>query len=1071
MSVKIIKADHLQLLGKKWVADILSEIKNSQGKWTIDVITPNKAMQSWLDDVLIKETGVRFNVKYHLPSQFLFSKVRSLDVYKDLANPLASSREVMEWSVYFLLDEMKINAAILTQDKEWSAIKGYLQGAEKELSQQALAKQIAQVFDAYQLYRPEMTQKWSAGFSIDIDWQAYLWYRLNEIHSSAFHDRAELLNTLKNALNDGLLQQVVNGDLYFFGQPTIPPLFADSMVSIASKAYKKLRIYWPNVSEEKSRSKLIDKWLTHQRNTQKIWDAFDTDIEFLNDNEYQSKHSVLESVKTGEIYEELKESNLKIHICHSQKREVEVCKNEILRILDSNSALNASDILIMAPDIKPYIPLIESIFRNNETDDSSLLSYKIRDARDSKSYQQGSILRAYLTLLQTVISKDQIIGLLHYGPIAKHYNIDQSSIKEVVEILDATHTKAGLDDSHLSDHGYDFSSLTSWDSFFKRALFGSLIYQQEEKPNTTLKGLKPFIIGAGNQTTDLLQSCYRLMHDIKLDITSIKKNQSILSWLKWLESIVRRYFGNKQSTEITDKAMLAFINTLSDLIAQLPELQKTTDPINYAVFLNHVTDSLEKISESSAFISPSITVSSMVPMRSIPYKIIYLLGLEQQAFPREVEQPFFDRITYGKDGPLVGDRNRTEDDQQLLVDLLYASTDSLYISYCGKSQFSDSKYAPSPLISEIIEFIDENYAGITYKYEHAIHAYSKSNFTDKSLLSYDVKNYAIAKKIYSKNKHKKSQISLINQWKVDTKENDSDKISCISKEYELSNLCEIIKDPTRFFFNKTLKARTKYFDDNESFMFVQLTNNLSKYKVKDQLIDSLTAVEKSTDLFTEWLKEGVIDNNGIKWQHNNTINYYQKVLDSILIDSDSSIEDIKKKNLSLKIGSFTIHATATFVADQCIFVCAGKKGEKYLIWPWFLSHFLTLHDDFKDQTTLVKTYYIDENKYTVEEFNRTDNAELTLIKLVTAYEKLNIEPIAFFPKVSLKLLKKYNPSLKDWTLEDTNAEWVTDQSDPYSSRNDSTKVYNRWIWGEKFDELFDMKELVSELFNGYYKDK
>jgi len=120
---------------------------------------------------------------------------------------------------------------------------------------------------------------------------------------------------------------------------------------------------------------------------------------------------------------------------------------------------------------------------------------------------------------------------------------------------------------------------------------------------------------------------------------------------------------------------------------------------------------------------------------------------------------------------------------------------------------------------------------------------------------------------------------------------------------------------------------------------------------------------------------------------------------------------------------------------------------------------------------LVKTYYIDENKYTVEEFNRTDNAELTLIKLVTAYEKLNIEPIAFFPKVSLKLLKKYNPSLKDWTLEDTNAEWVTDQSDPYSSRNDSTKVYNRWIWGEKFDELFDMKELVSELFNGYYKDK
>jgi exodeoxyribonuclease V gamma subunit len=1069
MSVKIIKSDSLELLGEKWADDIVRDIKGSSGSEVVDVITPNKAMQSWLDDVLIKKTGVRFNINYQLPSQFLFSKVRTLDIYKNLSNPLASSREVMEWSIYFLLDSLKNDLdSISSQDKEWRVISNYLEANQKnELNKYTLARQIAQVFDAYQLYRPEMTVYWTHEKSTVDNWQAYLWQNLLRVHEEAFHNRAELLGKLRAALKDESTFPESKSNLYIFGQPTVPPVFADTLVDIAGIKYEKLSIYWPCVSEEKSKSKLVNNWLSHQRNTQKVWDKYATDIQFITDSKSDSIPSVLESIKSGIRFENLTESNLKVHICHSQRREVEVCKNELYRLLDTNPSLNASDILIMAPDIKAYIPIIESVFRKKENQDSSLLSYKIRDARDTKSYQQGAILLSYLSLVTTVVDKDDIISLLHYEAIANHYDVTQSKVNELSKLLSQTNTNAGINDEHLLNFGYNFKSLTNWESFLKKILVGSLAFKSDVDEEEILEELKPFFIGAGNEAYSLINACYQLINDIKSDIEIINQTRSLEGWLQWFEGIVKRYFGNKRTKQIDDSSMLSLLKSIKAVAQCVPEKYLTKDVIGYEVILAYLKEHLEKVNESSAFISPSITISSMVPMRSIPYKVIYLLGLDQDSFPREVEQPFFDRITNGEEPPQIGDRNRTEDDQQLLVDLLYSCTESLFISYCGMSQFNDSNYAPSPLIGEITDFVDNLYPDLVYKYKHAIHSYSVSNFTNKLLPSYDSQSYHIAKKIQDRFVEKKD--APANIWQNSPSINgEADSLEIKDETYELERLCAIIKDPTKYFFKNVLKARVKEINESDDFLFIRLPNGLNKYQIREELLQKMVESdsESEDELFKNWVKEGFIDNHGIKWQYKFLLENYSSVFETILGELGLPEKKIEERTYTIELNEKKISFTAPFIENQCIIICPSKIKGKHILLPWFASQFLALHEEFKDVEILVKAYFIKEESkkpttFDLKLFNRTEHAESVINALVKYSDLAKTKPLAFFADANYEMNKKDN-----WQLDVLYKQWVFENNDNQAYAKYSYKIHNRWLWGEEISSLYDMETISKELFNG-----
>ena len=101
-----------------------------------------------------------------------------------------------------------------------------------------------------------------------------------------------------------------------------------------------------------------------------------------------------------------------------------------------------------------------------------------------------------------------------------------------------------------------------------------------------------------------------------------------------------------------------------------------------------------------------MTFCAMLPMRSIPFKVICLLGMNDDAYPRQTKSLGFDLIARN---PKPGDRSRRKDDRYLFLEAVLSARERLHISYVGQSIQDNSLRPPSVLVSELLDYIDQGY--------------------------------------------------------------------------------------------------------------------------------------------------------------------------------------------------------------------------------------------------------------------------------------------------------------------------------------------------------------------------
>jgi exodeoxyribonuclease V gamma subunit len=131
------------------------------------------------------------------------------------------------------------------------------------------------------------------------------------------------------------------------------------------------------------------------------------------------------------------------------------------------------------------------------------------------------------------------------------------------------------------------------------------------------------------------------------------------------------------------------------------------------------------------FQSGDITVCTLVPMRSVPYRVVCLLGMDDQRFPRAGR---FDGDDLLAGRAVVGDTDRSSQDRQLLLDAVLAAGDRLIVTYSGRDELTNSPLPPSVPISELRETIEamtgEGGSVVTV---HPLQSFNEINFTRGAL--------------------------------------------------------------------------------------------------------------------------------------------------------------------------------------------------------------------------------------------------------------------------------------------------------------------------------------------------
>jgi len=145
------------------------------------------------------------------------------------------------------------------------------------------------------------------------------------------------------------------------------------------------------------------------------------------------------------------------------------------------------------------------------------------------------------------------------------------------------------------------------------------------------------------------------------------------------------------------------------------------------------------------FRTGELTVCTMVPMRSVPHRVVALLGLDDGVFPRGGSVDGDDVL---QRDPCLGERDVRSEDRQLLLDAIMSAGDCLLMLYSGADPVSGAHRPPAVPLGEVLDVLretvdDDALAGVLTR--HPLQPFDGRNFAREKPFSFDSASLAGAR--------------------------------------------------------------------------------------------------------------------------------------------------------------------------------------------------------------------------------------------------------------------------------------------------------------------------------------
>lgn len=683
------------------------------------IITQTKGMNNWLKVQLSDRLGIVANCQFFKPNDIVNHLYYLLDGPRDHILSVDS----LQWLLYGLLDETNFK-------KRFPFISKYYDG-QVEIKRMTLAEKIADLFDQYQIYRPEMINEWNElQFTVDdqSNWQKYLWIEVKDRVGGKMPDKTKvgrhIIDSLKNPVHQKKLEDLIP-KVDFFGISIITAYHLEIFQELARYVDVSFHLLNPAPSiywfDDKSPSE-IARWknagkLTIQdgedfiegnplltnwgRVVQDTFGLFFKDDSFL--NEYDDSgiepypttllakiqhdiynNSVLEERNVISIAN-LNDGSVSINSCYTIVREVEVLYNYLVHLVNSRpNNLSARDIVVMVSDIDAYAPYIKGIF----TSAPYKLPFSIAD--ESMQTQNGLVgaLSALFDLTEENFTAENVLQLLDWEYIKNRFALSDATL--IRKVVNDANVRFGIE-GNLSDDTVH----VSWMNGIHRIMYGICMVSDDEYQSDSYR-FYPMDRVEGDESLELI----RFSHFVTVLSANIRDRyaeRTLVEWGDYILSTVSNIIYQSEDDDNEHFQLLAdYVKKINVISENVPE------KVGFDVFKHSFLNNLSLETRSGNFASGGITFCSLIPMRSIPFKVVAVLGLGFDKFPRK-EVPLNFNLMQLK--AKRGDRNIKDNDKHLFLETILSAQEHLYLSYIGKSSKDNSLLPPSAIVDELIDYI------------------------------------------------------------------------------------------------------------------------------------------------------------------------------------------------------------------------------------------------------------------------------------------------------------------------------------------------------------------------------
>jgi len=723
------------------------------------VLVQSPGMAQWLQMSLAEQFGIAANISFPLPASFIWDMF--VRVLPDIPKESAFNKASMSWKLMTLLPEM-------LSHPEFTLLDHYLadDGDKRKLFQ--LASRIADLFDQYLVYRSSWLNSWEKGKLIEglgeaQQWQAPLWAALVEytrkLGQPEWH-RANLYSRFISTLENSSVRPPNLPDRIFIcGISALPPVYLQALQALGKHIDIHLlftnpcRHYWGDIQDYAFLAKLQSRRRQHYEQQRESalfrqpdaaelfneageqqlsnpllasWGKLGRDNLFLLaqmecreidafvDIEpttlLQSlQHDLLELEDNAVIGLQLEEwqtsrrkrlldpadRSVSIHLCHSPQREVEVLQDRLLQMMASDPSLSPRDVIVMVADIDAYTPFIQAVFGNAPAD--RYLPFAISDRRASQAHPALQAFISLLALPDSRFTSEEVLALLEVPALANRFAINEEGLKRLRSWVEESGIRWGLDDDTIRNLELTPTGQHTWHFGLTRMLLGYAIHSESGH----WQGVLPYDESSGliaELAGNLAELLMRLRHWRAL----LNEERALQEWLPLCRALLNDFFAGDADTE----AALALIEDQWQQAINCGIQARYDRPVPLSLLRDELASRLDQERISQRFLAGPVNFCTLMPMRSIPFKVVCLLGMNDGVYPRTLPPLGFDLMSQK---PEKGDRSRRDDDRYLFLEAINSAQQMLYISYIGRTIQDNSERFPSVLVSELVEYISQSF--------------------------------------------------------------------------------------------------------------------------------------------------------------------------------------------------------------------------------------------------------------------------------------------------------------------------------------------------------------------------
>lgn len=852
------------------------------------ILVQSQGMGQWLQIQLAEKLGIAANIQYPFPTQFVWDVYRVFE--PDLPKENLFDTDFMTWVLLEILPNL-ITLPVFT------TLRRYFNAIDDQQKYFQLASTIAQLFDHYLVYRIDWLQSWENGQLVEgldssQEWQSVLWLELVTyarqlaipfVHRADIH--MSVIKALNNQPDDVLIKQLPKR-IFVFGIVSLPPMYLELFYRLSQHIdvhfmfMNPCRQYWGDIVDHsflmkhihtdpmtdsmiQTTNPLLASWGKLGRDHLALLQNFiaKNDIEAFIDYDNQTllsqvQQSILEMQNQSQqqpnriqdatkLSIALTDHSIEFHSCHSEQREVEVLYDNLLAILDNHSDINLNDCVVMVADIDHYAPYIQAVFDNAPK--QRYLPYTIAD---QKLKYIDPLIQGFFLLLelpQSRLELEYVFDLLENPSISKRFSLTEENLVQLrIWVIDSG-IRWGLDSEIDKPH--------SWLMGLNRMLLGYMMESQLE----SWQHIFPY-----DEATGLNAELVGLLSDFIMVIAKwrdiLAQSHSVAQWQHLCADLIADFFIRDANSE----PLLLTIEEQWQAVLKQAVIAGYTDEIDIIILKNFIQTKLDNHFLSHRFLLGKINFCTLMPMRSVPFKIVCLLGMNDGVYPRMAPPLGFDLISrHGR----LGDRSRRNDDRYLFLEALLSAEQKLYISYIGHDIQTNEVRYPSILVDELWDYIQHSYClagdesaisavAVNKLQQHLMEQHTRMPF---NVVNFDMSNNLCRTISYADEwlpaAKRQGELSYFNQPLLRQSINN----------IGLDELKQFYRHPIKFLTNKRLgysiNPNDEQLPDTENFNL----NNLQRFYINNQILDQFMINNDNSLQFDEKLYQKMFYSNQLPY--------------------------------------------------------------------------------------------------------------------------------------------------------------------------------------------------------------